>query len=163
MIPAASKYQLLTPHPQWTVASLSSWQVSVRQNWLRAQYSDSFSWICRCRKKNTMFRDSLQRNSVRLPGAKSHFPCLTLFCSYLRIFMQPLPFVRKNMSLSLFQEISFTSNLNCSSALERWVFASMNVTTSSLFPTAIVWPSGLQQMLMFSPKTHLRFFYKSIS
>lgn len=65
--------------------------------------------------------------------------------------MQPLPLVRKNMLLSLFQEISFTSNLNCSSALERCVLASMKVTTSSLFPTAMVCPSGLQQMLMFSP------------
>lgn len=70
---------------------------------------------------------------------------------YLRILMQPFPLVRKNMSLSLFHEISFTSNLNCSSALERCVLASMKVTTSSLFPTAMVWPSGLQQMLMFSP------------
>lgn len=61
-----------------------------------------------------------------------------VFDSYLRILMQPLPFVRKNMSLSLFQEISFTSNLNCSSALERCVLASMKVTTSSLFPTAMV-------------------------
>lgn len=66
--------------------------------------------------------------------------------------MQPFPLVRKNMLLSLFQEISFTSNLNCSSALERCVFASMKVTTSSLFPTAMVCPSGLQQMLMFSPR-----------
>lgn len=71
---------------------------------------------------------------------------------YLRILMQPPPLVRKNMSLSLFQEISLTSNLNCSSALERCVLASMKVTTSSLLPTAMVWPSGLQQMLMFSPK-----------
>lgn len=66
--------------------------------------------------------------------------------------MQPFPLVRKNMLLSLFQEISFTSNLNCSSALERCVLASMKVTTSSLFPTAMVCPSGLQQMLMFSPR-----------
>lgn len=71
--------------------------------------------------------------------------------TYLRMLMQPFPLVRKNMLLSLFQEISFTSNLNCSSALERCVLASMKVTTSSLFPTAMVCPSGLQQMLMFSP------------
>ena len=67
------------------------------------------------------------------------------------MLIQPLPFVRKNMLLSLFQEISLTSNLNCSSALERCVLASMNVTTSSLLPTAMVCPSGLQQILMFSP------------
>lgn len=70
---------------------------------------------------------------------------------YLRMLMQPLPLVRKNMLLSLFQEISFTSNLNCSSVFGRWVLTSMNVTISSLFPTAMVWPSGLQQMLIFSP------------
>lgn len=57
---------------------------------------------------------------------------------YLRILMQPPPLVRKNMSLSLFQEISFTSNLKCSSALEECVLASMKVTTSSLLPTAMV-------------------------
>lgn len=71
--------------------------------------------------------------------------------TYLRMLMQPFPLVRKNMLLSLFQEISLTSNLNCSSAFERCVLASMKVTTSSLFPTAMVCPSGLQQMLMFSP------------
>lgn len=70
------------------------------------------------------------------------------------MLMQPLPFVKKNISLSLFQEISLTSNLNCSSARGRWVFASMKVTTSSLFPTAMVWPSGLQHMLMFSPTSY---------
>lgn len=71
--------------------------------------------------------------------------------SHLRMLIQPLPFVRKNMLLSLFQEISLTSNLNCSSALERCVLASIKVTTSSLLPTAMVCPSGLQQILMFSP------------
>lgn len=70
---------------------------------------------------------------------------------HLRMLIQPLPFVRKNMLLSLFQEISLTSNLNCSSALERCVLASIKVTTSSLLPTAMVCPSGLQQILMFSP------------
>lgn len=70
---------------------------------------------------------------------------------HLRMLIQPLPLVRKNMLLSLFQEISLTSNLNCSSAFERCVLASMKVTTSSLLPTAMVCPSGLQQMLMFSP------------
>lgn len=71
---------------------------------------------------------------------------------HLRMLIQPLPFVRKNMLLSLFQEISLTSNLNCSSAFERCVLASMKVTTSSLLPTAMVCPSGLQQILMFSPR-----------
>lgn len=70
------------------------------------------------------------------------------------MLMQPLPLVKKNISLSLFQEISLTSNLNCSSARGRWVFASMKVTTSSLFPTAMVWPSGLQHMLIFSPENY---------
>ena len=32
-----------------------------------------------------------------------------------------------------------------------WVLASMNVTRSSLFPTAMVLPSGAQEMLIFSP------------
>lgn len=73
--------------------------------------------------------------------------------TYLNILIQPFPFVRKNMSLSLFQEISLTSNLNCSSPRGRCVLASMKVTTSSLLPTAIVWPSGLQHMLIFSPKS----------
>ncbi len=76
--------------------------------------------------------------------------------TYLNILIQPFPFVRKNMSLSLFQEISLTSNLNCSSPRARCVLASMKVTTSSLLPTAMVWPSGLQHMLMFSPKHYQR-------
>ena len=80
-----------------------------------------------------------------------HDSPLNLEPPHLSMLIQPLPFVRKNMLLSLFQEISLTSNLNCSSALERCVLASMNVTTSSLLPTAMVCPSGLQQILMFSP------------
>lgn len=158
MVPAGKSntktYACLTSHLQWIVASLCSWVWK-----LSVQCSDSFPWIRRSwGKKNTNSEDRLQRNCAGLPGAKSSFPCFALFGSYLRILMQPLPFVRKNMSLSLFQEISFTSNLNCSSALERCVLASMKVTTSSLFPTAMVWPSGLQQMLMFSPKTHYETF-----
>jgi len=65
--------------------------------------------------------------------------------------MLPCPLVRKNRSASLFQLISFTSNLNCSSARGLCVFTSINVTRSSLLPTAIVWPSGDQHTLMFSP------------
>ncbi len=42
--------------------------------------------------------------------------------TYLNILIQPFPFVRKNMSLSLFQEISLTSNLNCSSPRARCVW-----------------------------------------
>lgn len=117
------------------------WQVFECENWLRAQHADSFSGICKVGGRDRQSAEEFCR-TVR---------CYALFGSYLRMLMQPLPLVRKNMSLSLFQEISFTSNLNCSSALERWVLASMKVTTSSLFPTAMVWPSGLQQMLMFSP------------
>lgn len=127
------------------------WQVFECENWLRAQHADSFSGICKVGGRDRQSADEFCR-TVR---------CYALFGSYLRMLMQPLPLVRKNMSLSLFQEISFTSNLNCSSALERWVLASMKVTTSSLFPTAMVWPSGLQQMLMFSPTK--RYYSESVS
>ena len=65
--------------------------------------------------------------------------------------IQPCPLVKKKRSPLLSQEISFTSNLNCSSTLVLCVFASMNVTRSSLLPTAIVLPLGDQQMLRFSP------------
>lgn len=71
--------------------------------------------------------------------------------SYLRMCMQPWPFVRKNRSLVLFQLISFTSKWNCSSASILCVRASMKVTRSSLLPTAIALPLGDQVMLMFSP------------
>lgn len=64
---------------------------------------------------------------------------------------QPWPFVRKNKSLLLFHAISFTSKLNCSSARILCVRVSMNVTKSSLLPTAIVLPSGDHVMLIFSP------------
>lgn len=70
---------------------------------------------------------------------------------YLKICMQPCPFVRKNKLLCLFHEISFTSKLNCSSALILWVRVSMKVTRSSLFPTAMVLPSGDHVILIFSP------------
>ena len=70
---------------------------------------------------------------------------------HLSMCMLPCPLVMKNKSPSLFQEISFTSNLNCSSALDLCVLMSMKVMRSSLLPTAIVLPSGDQQMLMFSP------------
>lgn len=63
--------------------------------------------------------------------------------------MQPWPLVRKKRSLAMFHEISFTSNLNCLSAFTLYVLLSIKVTRSSLFPTAIVCPSGLQVMLMF--------------
>lgn len=95
------------------------------------------------------WEDSPHNQSNTPAGRSREGSCLG---GYLRILMQPPPLVRKNMSLSLFQEISFTSNLKCSSALEQCVLASMKVTTSSLLPTAMVWPSGLQQMLMFSPE-----------
>ena len=65
--------------------------------------------------------------------------------------MQPWPLVRKNKLDSLFHEISFTSNLNCSSAMILCVRTSMNETRSSLLPTAIVFPSGAQAILIFSP------------
>lgn len=65
--------------------------------------------------------------------------------------MQPWPLVKKNKSLVLFQAISFTSKLNCSSARILCVRVSMNVTISSLLPTAIVFPSGDQVILIFSP------------
>ena len=70
---------------------------------------------------------------------------------YLRMWILPCPLVKKNKSPSLFHEISFTSELNCFSTFERCVLVSMNVTKSTLFPTAIVEPSGDQQMFMFSP------------
>ena len=65
--------------------------------------------------------------------------------------MQPWPLVRKNKLDSLFHEISFTSNLNCSSAMILCVRTSMNETRSSLLPTAIVLPSGAQAIFIFSP------------
>lgn len=68
------------------------------------------------------------------------------------MWMQPCPFVRKKKLLCLFHEISFTSKLNCSSALILCVRVSMKVTRSSLFPTAIVLPSGDHVMLIFSPR-----------
>lgn len=64
----------------------------------------------------------------------------------------PWPLVRKKRSPWLFHEISLTSNLNCSSARDLCVLASMKVTRSSLLPTAMVLPSGDQHMLMFSPR-----------
>lgn len=67
------------------------------------------------------------------------------------MWTQPCPFVKKNWSLVLFHAISLTSKLNCSSARILCVRVSMNVTKSSLLPTAIVFPSGDQVMLMFSP------------
>lgn len=67
------------------------------------------------------------------------------------MWMQPCPFVRKKKLLCLFHEISFTSKLNCSSALILCVRVSMKVTRSSLFPTAIVLPSGDHVILIFSP------------
>lgn len=70
---------------------------------------------------------------------------------YLKICIQPCPFVKKNKLLVLFQDISFTSKLYCSSARILWVRASINVTKSSLFPTAIVSPFGAQVILIFSP------------
>lgn len=45
----------------------------------------------------------------------------------------------------------FTSKLNCSSAHTLWFLVSINVTKSSLFPTAIVFPSGDHVIFMFSP------------
>uniref|UniRef100_A0A6B0UX71 Uncharacterized protein n=1 Tax=Ixodes ricinus TaxID=34613 RepID=A0A6B0UX71_IXORI len=65
--------------------------------------------------------------------------------------MHPCPLVRKKWVFALFQEISFTSNLNCWSVRTLWERTSMKDTRSSLLPTAIVCPSGDQQMLMFSP------------
>lgn len=73
------------------------------------------------------------------------------YMPYLKIWMQPCPLVRKNKLLCLFHEISFTSKLNCSSALILCVRVSMKVTRSSLFPTAIVLPSGDHVILIFSP------------
>jgi hypothetical protein len=70
---------------------------------------------------------------------------------YLKMWMHPCPFVRKKKLLCLFHEISFTSKLNCSSALILCVRVSMKVTRSSLFPTAIVFPSGDHVILIFSP------------
>jgi len=71
---------------------------------------------------------------------------------YLNIWILPFPLVKKNRSPSLFQLISLTSNLNCSSTRALKVLASINVTKSSLFPTAMVWPSGDQHTLIFSPE-----------
>lgn len=67
------------------------------------------------------------------------------------MWMHPWPLVKKNKSLVLFHEISLTSKLYCSSALILCVRASINVTKSSLFPTAIVSPFGAQVILIFSP------------
>ena len=63
----------------------------------------------------------------------------------------PGPLVRKKRSPSLFQLISLTSNLNCSSCLLLCVLMSINDTRSSLLPTATVDPSGDQHKLRFSP------------
>lgn len=104
-----------------------------------------FFWLLQDRFTSNSSQDPLQHPVQRYDSP------LNLEPPHLSMLIQPLPFVRKNMLLSLFQEISLTSNLNCSSALERCVLASMNVTTSSLLPTAMVCPSGLQQILMFSP------------
>lgn len=75
-----------------------------------------------------------------------------LHIKYLRTLMEPWPLVRKNRSLSLFHEISLTSCLNCCSYCILLPLKSIKVTRSSLLPTAIVWPSGLQQILIFSPE-----------
>lgn len=61
------------------------------------------------------------------------------------------PLVKKRRSDGLLHDISLTSNLNCSSRTILWDLASMNVTRSSLLPTAMVLPSGAQAMLIFSP------------
>ena len=79
---------------------------------------------------------------------------------YLSICMLPCPLVRKKRSPSLFHDISFTSNLYCSSLLDLWLLTSMNVIRSSLFPTAIVLPSGDQHILMFSPEMFQNYFCK---
>lgn len=65
--------------------------------------------------------------------------------------IDPCPFVKKKRSLVLFHDISLTSNPYCSSDFILCVLASMKVTKSSLFPTAIVSPFGAQVMFMFSP------------
>lgn len=67
------------------------------------------------------------------------------------MWTHPWPLVMKNRSLLLFQAISFTSKLYCSSDLILYVRASIKLTKSSLFPTAIVSPFGDQLMFMFSP------------
>jgi len=72
------------------------------------------------------------------------------------MWTQPSPFVRKNRSLVLFHEISFTSNWNCFSIFILVVLVSIKVTRSSLFPTAIVFPSGAHVILMFSPVNEKR-------
>merc|ERR1719458_2065835 len=66
------------------------------------------------------------------------------YLTHLLNSMQLRPLVRKKRSLAMFHEISFTSNLNCLSAFTLYVLLSIKVTRSSLFPTAIVCPSGLQ-------------------
>lgn len=58
--------------------------------------------------------------------------------------------VRKNKSEVLFQDISFTSKLNCSSTT-LYDLVSINETRSSLLPTAIVFPLGDHAILIFSP------------
>lgn len=87
------------------------------------------------------------------------------------MFTVPSPVVRKNKSFELFHDISFTytrvlmvlccfsriklqhtSTLNCSCALAFQVLVSKNVTRSSLFPTAMVRPLGLQHIFIFSPE-----------
>ena len=66
--------------------------------------------------------------------------------------MHPWPLVKKKRLLALFHSISLTSNLKACSVLILNIRASMNVTKSSLFPTAIELPSGDQVMLIFSPE-----------
>jgi hypothetical protein len=65
--------------------------------------------------------------------------------------MQPCPLVKKNRSDVLFHDISLTSKFDCSSATILLVLVSMKETKSSLFPTAIVFPSGDHAIFMFSP------------
>ena len=71
--------------------------------------------------------------------------------------MHPSPLVKKNKLLLLFHSISFTSNLNLLSKSLRLsvrilnILASIKVTKSSLFPTAIEFPSGDHVILRFSP------------
>ncbi|CAG5993536.1 unnamed protein product, partial [Menidia menidia] len=108
---------------QATVKWSSEAEASIRPSWLKLSVLTGQS--------------SREKQRTHTSSSTSHRLTSASALPVAKMLMQPLPLVRKNMSLSLFQEISFTSNLNCSSALERCVLASMKVTTSSLLPTAM--------------------------
>ena len=93
----------------------------------------------KCIRHHLSLRPDLSLAAARAPA------------THLSTTMWPLPDVMKNRLFSWFQEISFTSKRNCSSRTILRCRTSMNDTRSSLFPTAIVWPFGDHEMLMFSP------------